>query len=245
MADLTGNTAIVTGASSGIGAQTIRALAAAGANVVPAARRLERLKALAEEMTIEYGVEATPVQTDVTDETDVQALIEETIATHGSIDVLVNNAGINTGSDVAELGTEAYRDMMDVNVDGCFFTTREALPHLVASNGNLIFTGSFAGIYPRSFSPVYAATKWWVRGFAQSVSAQYGDEGVGVTIVNPSEVRTEFVASDGRQFDEVFEPGEVTDPAEIAEAIVYAAGTTGTVPLEIDLYRRDKLADSF
>lgn len=238
-------TAIVTGASSGIGAATARGLAAAGADVVLAARREDRLDALAAEIRDTHEVEATPVPTDVTDEHDVSALIDTTRATHGGIDIVVNNAGINRGSDVTELTTEEYRDMMAVNVDGVFFVTRASIDHLVESGGNLIFTGSFAGQYPRSFNPVYAASKWWVRGFATSVAAQYGGKGVGVTVVNPSEVRTEFVGSDGRSFLEWFDEGEVTDPSEVAEAIVFAAGAGRSVPVEIDFYRRDKLADSF
>lgn len=245
MGALQGQTAIVTGASSGIGAETVRALAADGANVVLAARREERLREIAEAVSADHDVDTSVVPTDVRDDTDVATLIAETISTFGGLDIVVNNAGINRGSDVAELTTEEYREMSGVNVDGCFFVTRDALPHLVESEGHLIFTASFAGQYPRSFSPVYAATKWWVRGFARSVAAQYGDAGLGVTLVNPSEVRTEFVASDGRPFDEVFDPGEATDPDEVARVIAFAAAAERSVPFEIDFYRRDKLADTF
>ncbi|MFW6448344.1 MAG: SDR family oxidoreductase [Halobacteriota archaeon] len=245
MGSLDGRTAIVTGASSGIGAEAVRALAAEGADVVPTARREDRIEALADEVAETHGVAARPIRTDVTDEGDVESLMAESVETFGGIDVVVNNAGISRGSDTVEMATEAYRMMMAVNVDGVFFVTRAALPELVETGGNLVFTGSFAGQYPRSFNPVYAASKWWVRGFAMSVASQYGDDGLGVTVVNPSEVRTEFVGSDGRTFRERFEPGEVTEPAEVASAIAFAAGAGDSVPFEIDLYRRDKLADTF
>lgn len=245
MVDLENRTAIVTGASSGVGAATGRALARHGADVILAARRIDRLEALAEEIQEDHHVTATARRTDVSDEVDATELVEETISRHGELDILVNNAGVSHGADVAELDTAEYRTMMGVNTDGCFFVTRDALPHLVENEGHLIFTGSFAGQYPRPFNPVYAATKWWVRGFALSVASQYGDRGVGVTVVNPSEVRTEFSTSDGVHFKDRFEPGQVTEPEEIAEAIVYAAGTEKSVPFEINLYRRDKLADTF
>ena len=132
--------------------------------------------------------------------------------------------------------------MMDTNADGMFFTTRAALPHLRESSGNLIFIGSFAGKYPRPFNPVYAATKWWTRGFAHSVEAQVGDDDVGVTVVNPSEVRTEFGAVYGESFSERFDEGEVTEPKEIAEAVAFAAAQENSTVSELDLYRRDKFS---
>jgi hypothetical protein len=89
---------------------------------------------------------------------------------------------------------------------------------------------------------VYAATKWWLRGFALSVAAEVGEAGVGVTVVNPSEVRTAFGNEDGRAFEERFDPGEVTEPEEVAAAIVFAARQDSSTVQELDLYRRDKLS---
>lgn len=238
---LAGDTAVITGASSGIGAETARALAAEGATIVLAARREHRLTDLADELEAEYDVTAVAVPTDVTEERDVETLVEETVDRFGGLDVLVNNAGTARGSDVTELGTDEYRTMMGVNVDGVFFATRAALPHLKESEGNLVFVGSFAGQYPRPFNPVYAATKWAVRGFALSVEASAGPEGVAVTVVNPSEVRTEFGSELGEAFEERFEPGEVTEPDEVADAIRFAVQRDASTLSEMDLYRRDKL----
>lgn len=235
---------VVTGASSGIGAETVHALAAKGANVVLAARRESRLEDIAAAVEQTHDVEALVVPTDVSEEDDCNRLIERTIDAFGRLDVLVNNAGIGRGDDVASLTTEEYRAMMGVNVDGCFFTTRAALPHL-ADDGHLIYVGSIAGEYPRPANPVYASTKWWVRGFAHSVSAQVGGDGIAVTVVNPSEVRSGFGQQDGAPFRDRFEPGTASEPDDIADAIVYAAGAGHTAPLEIDLYRRDKFANSF
>ena len=236
---LDGKSAVITGASSGIGSETAHALAREGANVVLAARREERLQELAERVEDEYDTEAHVVPTDVTDEEQVAALVDETAETFGGLDVLVNNAGLGRGEGVEGLSTADYRTMMDVNVDGCFFTTRAALPHLRESEGNLVFIGSFAGQYPRPSNPVYAATKWWLRGFALSVSSRVGDDGVAVSVINPSEVRTEFGGEES--FEERFDEGEVTEPDEIAAAVAFAARQDRSMVSELDLYRRDKL----
>jgi NADP-dependent 3-hydroxy acid dehydrogenase YdfG len=242
---LDGQTAIVTGASAGIGAATCRQLAATGANVVLAARSKDRLAELADELETDHGVDTLVVPTDVRKEYAVDALLTETVEAFGGIDIVVNNAGLARGSDVEELSNEQYDTMQETNVDGVFYMTRAAIPYVREREGHLIFLGSFAGQYPRSFNPVYAASKWWVRGFAKSVAAQVGGEGVGVTVVNPSEVRSEFEATDGRTFAEVFDEDEATEPEEVAEAIVFAATREGSSLSEIDINRRDKFADGF
>lgn len=232
--------AVITGASSGIGEATAHALAERGANVVLVARRREALESVAEDVRSAHGVEAVVADGDVRDAATSAAAVEE----FGGLDVAVVNAGIARGSDVATMTDEEYSAMQGTNVDGAFFLTREALPHLTEREGSLVAVGSFAGEYPRSFNPVYAATKWWVRGFAHSVAAQVGDDGVAVSVVNPSEVRTEFGSEDGEPFEERFEPGSVTEPAEVAEAIAFAASRPGSTAQEIDLFRRDKFADA-
>jgi NADP-dependent 3-hydroxy acid dehydrogenase YdfG len=233
--ELDDSTAIVTGASSGIGRATAEALSAAGADIVLAARSEDRITALADDLE----TDALAVPTDVREEADVEALVASTVDRFGGVDVLVNNAGLGRGSSVEDLSTDEYRRMMETNVDGMFFTTRAALPHLRESEGTAIFIGSFAGEFPRSFNPVYAATKWWTRGFAKSLSAQAGDE-VAVSVINPSEVRTEFGSEDGESFEQRFEEGEVTEPAEIADAVVFAAEQSPSMVSELDLFRRDK-----
>jgi NADP-dependent 3-hydroxy acid dehydrogenase YdfG len=237
---LEGSSTVVTGASSGIGEATAHEFAGEGARVALAARSEDRLASIATDLEDEYGVETLVVPTDVRDEAAVDALIEGVVGEWGGLDVLVNNAGLGRGGDVADLSTEDYRAMMDTNVDGVFYATRAALPHLSESSGNLIFVGSFAGQYPRPGNPVYAATKWWVRGFAHSVEAQAGPDGIGVTVVNPTEVRTDFGGDEGESFAERFEPGEVSEPEEIADAIGFAATQDHSTVHEIDVYRRDK-----
>lgn len=241
--DLVESTVVVTGASAGVGAATARRVASAGANVVLAARREARLEELAADIEREYDVTALVQPTDVRDSDAVGALIAAAAERFDGVDGVVANAGLARGSDIATMSDEQYRTMMGVNVDGAFFTAREALPHLVDSGGDLVFVGSFAGQYPRPFNPVYAASKWWIRGFARSLAAQEPE--VGVTVVNPAEVRTEFGLEDEEPAKERLDPDEGSSPEEVADAIAFALGQAGSTVAELDLYRDGKFADEF
>jgi len=244
MKDLSGKNAIITGASSGIGEQTAYKLARQGANIVLTSRSIQKLEEIAENIEEKYDSEAIAIETDVTREEEITRMFDKTKQEFGEVDIVVANAGLAVGDEVEEMKSEEFHKMMDVNCDGVFFTCREAIAYLKETEGNLILLGSFAGQYPRPANPVYAATKWWVRGFGLSLSAQIGNENVAVSIVNPTEVRTEFAAESGSSFAERFEEGEVTEPEDIAEAIVFAARQQkpNTVN-EIDMYRRDKMED--
>jgi NADP-dependent 3-hydroxy acid dehydrogenase YdfG len=242
--DLEGHTALVTGASSGIGKSTVEKLAEEGADVVLASRSREDLEEIADDVQQKFGVSTLVAPTDVTDEEEVEEMFDAAVEEFGGLDVVVANAGIGVGDSVEDMETETYRKMMSVNTDGMFFTAREAVPRLRETEGKLVFLGSFAGQYPRSSNPVYAATKWWTRGFANSLSAQIADSGIAVTTVNPTEVRTEFAGEDGDSFAERFEEGEVSEPEDVADAILYAAKQEkpNTVN-ELNLYRTNKFGD--
>lgn len=244
---LADNGAIVTGASAGIGRETARALATNGANVAIVARRRDRLEEIAHEIESETDSEVLVCPADVSVEVEIEEAVETAASTFGRLDILVNNAGIATDFEtpVESFPTEQYRTVMGVNVDGMFFASRAALPHLKKTRGTAIFVGSFAGKNPRPGGPLYAATKWWARGFALSLAGQVGSDDVAVSVVNPSEVRTEF----GKEFrskisKERFERDEVTDPKTVADAIAFVARQKppNTVS-ELDLYRRDKFSD--
>lgn len=237
---LSGKAALVTGASSGIGREIIRALAREGCDVSLVARREERLRELASEVE-ELGVETHVAPADIGDEDAVEAAVEGTVDEFGGLDAVVANAGAGApGTGIHEMATEEYRTLTGTNVDGTFFTARAVIPHLLESEGNLVFMSSIAGQYPRPATPLYAATKWWIRGFGLSVEARYGPEGLGVTIVNPAEVRTDIEVL-GTPLTERFEEGEVVEPEEVAEAVAFAVGAEHATMSEIDVYWRGKL----
>lgn len=241
---LDGKAVLITGASAGIGRETARLAASVGADVSLAARREERLTDLADELEREHDCTALALPTDVRDSGAVGDLVSTTVEEFGGLDVAVVNAALGVGSAVEDLSDEDYHLMMDVNTDGMFFTARESLPHLRESSGHLIVVGSFAAEYPRPGNPVYAASKSWARAFAHSLEAQVGEDDIAVSVVNPSEVRTEF----GHQTDrgpakERLDPGEATEPEKVAEAIVFAASRDSPdTASEIDLYRRNKFS---
>lgn len=240
LGDLDGKSALVTGASSGIGRETARALAREGCDVSLVARREEKLQDLADEVA-EHGIETHIASADIRDENAVDAAVNGTVDAFGGLDVVVANAGAGApGTGIHEMPTEEYQALSETNIDGTFYTTRAALPHLLETDGNLVFMSSIAGQYPRPATPLYAATKWWIRGFGLSVEARYGPEGLGVTIVNPAEVRTDIEVL-GTPLTERFEEGEVVEPEEVAEAVVFAAGTENATMSEVDVYWRGKL----
>lgn len=241
---LEGKVALITGASAGIGRETARTLAADGADIALAARRAERLESIAGEIEAEHDVSAVPIPTDVTDPDAVTGMVETVVERFEELDIAVANASIgeNTEYTFDELPVEQFQAVVDVNINGMFYTSRSVIPLLWETDGLLVFVGSFADKFPRSNAPVYAASKWWTRGFARSIAGQLGDD-VGVSIVNPSEVRTEFGAAYRDQTnEEKYPPGEVTEPETVAEAIAFAARQEPPDAVtELDLFRRDKL----
>jgi NADP-dependent 3-hydroxy acid dehydrogenase YdfG len=243
---LAGRSALITGASAGIGRATAHALARDGANVTVAARREDRLRDLADAVGEEYGVETLAAPTDVTDYGDVESAVEGAVDAFGGLDLVVSNAGIGTprSTPVDELALDTFDDVMAVNTNGMFYTARAAAPHLRESEGTLVFVGSFAGKHPRPHGPVYAATKWWTQGFALSLSGQLGEQGVAVSLVNPAGVTTEF----GKEYreqtnEELLDPDEVLSPEDVAEGIAYAARVENPNTVsELNLYNRDKFS---
>jgi NADP-dependent 3-hydroxy acid dehydrogenase YdfG len=219
---LAGKAAIVTGASSGIGAATARLLAKEGCNVVLAARREGRLNALAAELG--EGTLAAPA--DVTDPAACAALVTRTVERFGSLDVLINNAGLGLYGSIAEGNPEDWRKMFDVNVLGVLYTTRAAVRQMLRQgSGDVVFISSLAGRrVPRADGTVYAATKHAVNAIADGLRMDVHEKGVRVINVEPGLVRTEFPESSYPSAEEYYAQREYTplEAEDVAAAVVYA-----------------------
>jgi short-subunit dehydrogenase len=183
-------TVVVTGASSGIGEATARALARIGTDVVLAARREDRLRALAEELERDGG-RALPVRCDVTDRADLARLREEVKGTFGRCDVLVNNAGIPGGGRFVDLTLEQMDRVAETNFLSVVWATKEFLPLLRASRGHVVNVASLAGRYAVPGSAVYTAAKHAVVALSEALYHELAPLDVMVTVVNPGLVETE------------------------------------------------------
>ncbi len=181
--------AIVTGASSGIGAATARALARCGTRVALAARSGEKLAALAGELG--EGVLAIP--TDVTRAADVTRLIDATAERFGRIDILFANAGLYVPGPVVEGDPEAWARMIDVNLNGVLRCVRAVLPHMIARRqGDILVTSSISGHQALHWEPVYSATKHAIQAFVHGLRRQVATQGLRVGEISPGIVLNEL-----------------------------------------------------
>jgi clavulanate-9-aldehyde reducatase len=188
---LDGRVAFVTGASSGIGRATAIALASAGASVAIAARRSDRLSELESELSA-LGAKTLALELDVTDEAAVRAAVSSTAEALGSLDVVVNNAGVMLLGQIEGADTEDWRRMIDTNVYGLMYVTHAALPHLLESKGSLVQVSSVAGRLARAGSGAYNASKWAVNAFTEALRQEVTGRGVRVVVIEPGMVDTEL-----------------------------------------------------
>ncbi|MCQ6275565.1 SDR family oxidoreductase [Bacillus sp. V3B] len=190
---LDGKTAIITGASSGIGEATAFALANAGANVALAARRTERLEALKEKIEKETKAKAIVVKTDVTDKVEVEMLAKKTKEAFGSIDILVNNAGVMLLSYLKNDLVDEWTKMVDVNIKGVLHAFHAVLPTMLEQDtGHIINISSVSGQEVSRTSTVYSATKFAVRALSMGMEKEFSNTGLRVTNISPGAVETEL-----------------------------------------------------
>ena len=191
--NLSGKTAIITGASSGIGEATARKLAAAGANVVLAARRTDRLQELKQEIE-DQGGKALVVATDVTDRDAVKNLVDQTKESFGPADILVNNAGLMPLSYMKNIHVDEWMTMVDVNVKGVLLCLAETLPDMIdRKSGHIINISSTAGREVMMGSAVYSATKFAVRALSDGLRQELAPKhGIRVTCIEPGATETEL-----------------------------------------------------
>jgi len=215
VASLEGKTAIVTGASSGIGAATVAALRAEGARVAGGARRAERIDADA------------AIELDVTDPASCERFVDRAVEElGGGLDVLVNAAGLALGRDPFDESTEDdERTVLETNVNGLVRMTRLALPHL-REGGHIVNIGSVAGRQAYPNAALYVAAKFAVRGFTYALREDLLGRPIRITTVDPGLVETEFslvrFRGDTDTARAVYEGVEAMRPEDIAECIVFA-----------------------
>jgi NADP-dependent 3-hydroxy acid dehydrogenase YdfG len=221
--------AIVTGASSGIGAATARALAKAGARVALVARRRDRLEQLARECPGARVIEADLQRAEAPRE-----IVANTVDAFGRVDILVNNAGIMLLSAIAEARREDWRKMIDLNLIAVMELTQEALPHLRTSKGHVVTIASLAGRIANPGASGYAATKFGAVAFSESLRREVYKDHVRVTVIEPGIVKTELgdhITNDkakaglAQRLAEI----EALEAEDVAAAVLYAVSQPARV----------------
>lgn len=232
---LDGRRILVTGASSGLGAHTVRLLASRGANVAAAARRLDLVEALAAELADAPG-RVVPIRADVTSEADVEHLVERAVAQLGGIDVLVNNAGAEIQGDLEHLALEDLEAMLRGNVVSVFLVVRAALSALRSSRGMVVNLGSTVVGRPPHGRFGYVASKAAVEAMTRALAADLGRDGIRVNCLRPGIIPSELRGSSEAEERARFETGmhfgrqalsSVGEGVDIAEAVAWLAGDGG------------------
>ena len=218
MTNFNGKVALITGASSGIGAATALKLAGAGVKVGIAARRTDRLEALKTDITKEGG-EALVIPMDVVDPASVEAGVKGLIEAYGSIDILFNNAGLMPLSDIDQFKTGEWHRMIDINIGGLLNTTAAVLPQMIKQHSGHIFnTSSIAGRKVFKGLSVYCATKHAVTAFSDGLRMEVGQKhNIRVTCIQPGAVATEL-------YDQITDPGYRQQMDGLAKQMTFLKG---------------------
>ncbi|CAG6397110.1 SDR family NAD(P)-dependent oxidoreductase [Streptomyces cocklensis] len=223
--------ALVTGASSGIGEATARALAAEGAAVAVLGRRRERLEKLADKVRAEGGT-AIVVAADITDQRQAAAAVESVVSELGRLDTVVNNAGTMGVGPVVDSPLEEWERMVEINVRGLLYVTHAAVPHLLRAAedsprkvADLVNISSTAGRVARPGTAVYNLTKFGVNGFTEALRQEVMQKRVRVSLVEPGTVETELSSHlrDGvrEAVERQVQGMELLQPQDIADAVSY------------------------
>lgn len=235
---LAGKQVLITGASAGIGEACARRFAAEGAHLLLSARRVERVRELADSLAAEHGIQARADALDVTNRAAVEGYVDGLIAAGVVPEVLVNNAGKAKGLDKLHEGSPDHWDeMIDTNIKGLLYITRAVVPHMVARNsGHVIHIGSIAGrwVYPKG--AVYNATKFAVRALSEAMNIDLLGTKVRVSSVDPGLAETEFseVRFDGdrERADAVYSDTVPLSGDDVADAVIYVANA----PEHVDIF---------
>lgn len=215
MKSLQGKTAIITGASSGIGAAIAKVLSGEGANVVLAARRIDKLKEVEQIISSQGNGKALAVRTDISNREDVENLVKKVEEAFGSIDVFVNNAGQMLSATVQSGKVEEWESMIDVNIKGVLYGINAVLPSMLErSSGHIVNIASVSGLEVTKTSTVYSATKFAVRAISTGLEKELARTGVRVTNISPGMVDTRLSKSSSDR--------KKLEAEDIAKAVMYA-----------------------
>ena len=236
MARVAGKVAIVTGATSGLGAAAAVRLAEEGAAVLVTGRDEDRGQAVVEAIA-SAGGEARFRPLDVTDEVAWQATVDSVMAAHGRLDILLNNAGTTRAEPICDVTLETWRRIMAVNADGVFLGTRSAIPAMRRSGGgSIINMSSVLGMVGTAHLAAYTASKGAVRYFTKCVALECARDGSGIRVnsIHPAFIHTPMMdetatrmfgaaAAGPREFGKLHPVGHVGEPDDIASGVVYLA----------------------
>ncbi len=239
--NIQGKVVVITGASSGLGEATARDLSAQGATVVLGARRADRIKSLADELT-RRGGKALAVPTDVIHSEQVKKLVDGAVQAHGRIDVMINNAGLMPQSPLERLRIDEWDRMIDVNIKGVLYGIAAALPYMKQRKaGHIINVSSVAGHKVRAGGAVYAATKHAVLALSEGLRQEVKPYNIRTTVISPGAVASELpdsvrepdVAERIHKFYEA-----IAIPADsFARAVAFAMSQPEDVDINEILYR--------
>ena len=216
---LAGKVVIITGASSGIGAATARAMAPLGCKLTLAARSVDKLQALAEELNTETLV----MPTDITEASQVIDMVNETINRFGRLDVLFANAGVYIPGEAAEGNPDDWAQLMDVNIDGVLRSVHAALgPMMEQGGGDILVTSSISGFIDIHWEPVYSASKHAIQAFVHTLRRQVAPHGIRVGAIAPGRVANELwgFTEEAAIDKEVAEQTSVRSE-DVAEAVIF------------------------
>jgi NADP-dependent 3-hydroxy acid dehydrogenase YdfG len=218
---LKGKSALITGASSGIGATCVRALAGEGADILLTARRRERLESLAAEVR-KAGGKAEIVAGDAREEATAKQAVGAAVKAFGRLDILINNAGVGNYKNLVDTDASEYDEMMDSNMRTTFLFTRHAVPVMIRQKaGTVLMISSMAGVYGFAGEAVYCASKFAQVGFAQGLDKELRPHGIKVGAICPGGVKTEFAIGKGRTEEGVAKSG-MLEPEDVAAVVLLA-----------------------
>ncbi|MCS5667502.1 MAG: glucose 1-dehydrogenase [Dehalococcoidia bacterium] len=230
--DLTGKVAVITGGNGGIGLGIAMGLAGAGANIVIAARSVEKTAQALEDIRT-LGVEAHGITVDVTQEPAIQRMVTSTIDHMGRLDILVNNSGIAVRAQPQELTSAQWDSVVDVNLRGAFLASKEAYAQMVkAGGGKVINVGSMYSIFGSDWGSPYAASKGGLVQLTKSLAVAWAKDNIQVNAVLPGWIVTDLTRgiqdADPNRYDNIsrrIPTGRWGEPSELAGAAVFLAST--------------------